>query len=267
MFRHCLLCLFALIIIQPLSGQGQIQNSAFGAGEQLIYDVSYYSSLGDFSAGEARLEVRKEKFNGKPVLQITGVGESNAFFDVFYKVRDRFETRIDPSTLLPYYFIRNTREGGFVFDDTVSFDREQLLYQSSRKKGTIPPDVFDIVSSVYFMRTLSIEDFGSDSLYRMNFYLDDSVYNSVIRYEGKGFVETKWGWMACLKIKPMLILGEVFSNRFPMSVWVTDDLNHIPVLAESEIIVGSVRIELDDYSGLKNPFPKPLSRKQLKKYK
>ena len=266
MRRHFWLCFLALLFLQNISGQA-IKNKAFGPGETLTYEVSYYSALGDFNAGEAHLEVKQEEFNGRPVLQITGIGESNAFFDVFYKVRDRFETRIDTSTLLPYYFIRNTREGNYVFDDTVTFERDALKYASSRSTGTIPPDVFDIVSAVYFMRNLSIEDFGPDSAYYMNFYLDDSVYNSVIKFEGHGIVETKWGWIKCLKIKPMLILGEVFSDRFPMSVWVTDDVNHIPVLAESEIIVGSVRVELEDYSNLKHPFATPLTRKELKKYK
>ena len=115
------------------------------------------------------------------------------------------------------------------------------------------------------MRTLSVEDFGPDSIYRLNFHLDDSVYQSVIKYEGKVVVETKWGWLPCLKIIPMLVLGEVFSDKYPMTVWITDDENHVPVLAESEIIVGSVRIELIDFDGLKNPFIEPLTREELRK--
>jgi hypothetical protein len=34
---------------------------------------------------------------------------------------------------------------------------------------------------------------------------------------------------------------------------VTDDLNRIPVLIESELSVGRVKIELTGYSGLSNP--------------
>jgi hypothetical protein len=52
-----------------------------------------------------------------------------------------------------------------------------------------------------------------------------------------------------------------------MTVWITDDENHVPVLAESEIVVGSVRIELIDFDGLKNPFIESLSRKELKEFK
>jgi len=36
-------------------------------------------------------------------------------------------------------------------------------------------------------------------------------------------------------------------------LWVTDDKNKLPILAKSEVIVGSVVMELTDFSGLSNP--------------
>jgi hypothetical protein len=35
-------------------------------------------------------------------------------------------------------------------------------------------------------------------------------------------------------------------------MWVTDDKNHVPLLAESAILVGTVKLELIKYSGLAN---------------
>jgi len=37
-----------------------------------------------------------------------------------------------------------------------------------------------------------------------------------------------------------------------MTLWVTDDENKLPVLAKSAVIIGSVKMELTNYSGLKN---------------
>jgi hypothetical protein len=51
----------------------------------------------------------------------------------------------------------------------------------------------------------------------------------------------------------MVATGEVFSNPYPMTLWVTDDKNKLPVLGKSAVIVGSVKMELIKYSGLKNP--------------
>lgn len=262
-----------LFIVSNLSSyalfsQKSINNNAFESGELLEYEVSYSSAFGDFAAGKAWVSTNEWiDEDGNSGFHITGTGETNNFFDIFYKVVDRFESKVNKGSLLPIHFIRNTKEGNYIFDDTVYFNRIVDTAFTLRDKIPIPDNVHDIVSAVFHMRTLSVKDFGDDSAYYFNFYLDDSIYNSVIKYEGKGIVETKWGWLPCLMVKPMLATGEVFTNKYPMYVWVTDDENHIPVMAESEIIVGSVRMELRDYKGLKNPFISALTRKELKKYK
>ena len=51
----------------------------------------------------------------------------------------------------------------------------------------------------------------------------------------------------------MVVTGAVFSQPYPMDLWITDDKNHIPILAKSAVIVGSVKMELVKYKGLKNP--------------
>lgn len=251
-----------------LFAQSPVVNNAFRHGEQLDYEVKYNYSLDEFTAGKAVINTNEwTDKQGNIGFHFVGTGETNNFFDIFYKVTDRFESKVDSSTLLPHYFIRNTREGNYIFDDTVHFNREHDTAITLRKKILIPDDVHDIVSAVFYMRTLSVEDFGDDSAYYFNFYLDDSVYNSVIKYEGRGIIETKWGWLPCLMVKPMLATGEVFTNKYPMFVWITDDENHIPIMAESEIIVGSIKMELTDFKGLKNPFIQPLTKKELKAYK
>ena len=35
------------------------------------------------------------------------------FYDKFYKVRDKYESYIDTTTMQPYKFIRNVYEGGY----------------------------------------------------------------------------------------------------------------------------------------------------------
>ncbi len=261
-------CMLGMLMVNDLIPQNPPGNNAFKIGEQLEYEVNYSSVLGDFTAGKAIVNIHEwVDENGNIGYQFIGNGETNNFFDIFYEVVDRFESKVAGNTLFPHHFIRNTHEGTYIHNDTVFFDRAFDSAYSIRKKLLVPDDVHDIVSAVFYMRTLSVEDFGEDSLYHLNFYLDDSVYNSVIKYEGRGIIETKWGWLPCLKVWPMLAIGEVFTNKYPMSVWITDDENHIPIMAESEIIVGSVKMELIDFKGLKNPFIKPLSKQELKSYK
>ena len=252
------LLIFCISAANVLFSQDTVINKAFKAGEYLKYRVYYSSSLGNLTAGEAILTVNEwgKSIPGiiKDQYRITGIGNSKGMFNWFYKVRDKFETFVDTSTLLPYVFIRKTNEGGYLQNDVVDFNRERLEVITNHKDTTkIPADVHDFVSALYYMRTLSIDDFDADSMYYINFFLDDSVYRSAVKFAGKSKVSTKLGTITCLKIAPMMASGEVFAEKYPMFVWISDDENHVPILAESKVVVGSVKMELIEYSGLVEP--------------
>lgn len=256
MWKRLLLIFF---IAGALNAEAQLRehaNEAFDNKEFLRYSV-YYSSLltGNVVAGEATIEVKSHKklFFDRPVWQIVGEGKSKGAFNWFYKVRDRFESYVDKEALVPYLFIRRTREGNYVQDDDVYFYHSEKKAISRTATTAIPENVQDFVSALFFMRTLSLDDFDADSSYYLDFLLDDSVYVSKIKYQGTEYIKTSIGTFRCLKIAPMMATGKVFADAYPVSVWVTDDKNHLPILAEAKVIVGSIKMELIDYKNLLNP--------------
>lgn len=248
-----LVLLGALTQAQPLRNH---PNNAFGDKEFTRYSV-YYSSLltGNVIAGEATIEVKSHKkpFFDREVWHIVGEGKSKGAFNWFYKVRDRFESFVDKEALIPYLFVRRTREGDYFKDDDVYFYHDQRIAVSHTASKPIPANVQDFVSALFFMRTLSLSDFDADSSYYIDFFLDDSVYVSKVKYQGTEYIKTSLGSFRCLKIAPMMATGEVFADAYPVSVWVTDDKNHLPVLAEAKVIVGSIKMELIEYRNLLNP--------------
>jgi hypothetical protein len=84
--------------------------------------------------------------------------------------------------------------------------------------------------------------------------LDDTVYSTKVMFMGKETIKCALGKVRCIKIKPQVLTGTVFKDPYPVLLWVTDDKNRVPILAESEILVGKVKLELVSYSGLKNSF-------------
>jgi hypothetical protein len=244
---------------------------AFSPGEKLVYRVFYSSAIIDATAGEAVLTITEtdsiDPASGDSVAmyKILGTGSSKGLFDLFFTVRDTFESYIDKKSLLPYYFVRKTYEGNYVRKDFVAFNRDSLIAKTSRKVIDIPQNVFDLMSAFYYMRQIDVDDYGDDSMYLVNFYLDDSVYYSAIKFVGRDTLKTKQGLIPTLKIAPMMATGEVFAKKYPMYLWVSDDKNHIPVLASSEVIVGSVKMELKSYKNLKYPFVKQPKKKKRKK--
>lgn len=254
-----LLLLLALVLFSG-SLAGQVRqfhnNEAWGEDEFTRFRV-YYSSLmtGNVTAGEATIEVSatRKKFFDRETWKISATGVSKGAFNWFYKVRNRYESWIDKQAIIPYLFVRHTREGDYSKDDEVYFYHEQGIATSRTATKKIPANVHDFVSALFFMRTLNVESFGADSSYYLDFFLDDSVYMSKVKYLGKEIIETELGMFRCLKIAPMMATGNVFANAYPMFVWVTDDKNHLPLLAESKVIVGSVKMELTEYKNLRNP--------------
>jgi len=56
-----------------------------------------------------------------------------------------------------------------------------------------------------------------------------------------------------LKFHPVIQTGRIFKNEDDLNVWISDDNNKVPLLAEAKILVGSIKMELEDYSGLASP--------------
>lgn len=111
----------------------------------------------------------------------------------------------------------------------------------------------DIFSAFYYCRTLDFSNLHLGERFPVDFLLDDSIYVSLIEFAGREEVKTDIGTFRCLKFKPMVATGKVFSQPYPMDIWVSDDQNRIPILAKSAVIVGSVKLELMEYTGLANP--------------
>ena len=69
----------------------------------------------------------------------------------------------------------------------------------------------------------------------------------VVKSIRKETIKTKYGKFNAIKLKPLLLKGSVFEGGEKMTIWVSDDGNHIPVRVESPIIVGSLKIDLMNY--------------------
>ncbi|HSH53034.1 MAG TPA: DUF3108 domain-containing protein, partial [Bacteroidales bacterium] len=56
-----------------------------------------------------------------------------------------------------------------------------------------------------------------------------------------------------IKFSALLVEGTIFKGGEDLLIWVTDDLNRIPVLIEAKILIGSVKATLLSTENLKFP--------------
>lgn len=231
-----------------------VDNLSFNGNEQINFKI-FYNVIGLYvDAGTASFTISNTKLNGNPVYHIVGLGTSNPSYDWIFRVRDRYETYIDTSSLKPYRFVRHVEEGGFRKDELVTFNHQAQTAVSAKGTFKVPNCIQDVLSAIYYARNIDFSKHAVGEKIPFSMFIDDEVFNLYIRYLGKEVIKTKYGIFNAIKFKPMLISGTVFKGGEVMTVWVSDDGNHLPLRIESPISVGSVKIDMMKYKNLRYPF-------------
>jgi hypothetical protein len=255
-----LISLYLLFLIPFLSSAQELNTIAFKRGEKITYRFYYHSAVtGNVTAGELVSEIKPYAayIDGNPSYHVVMEGKTKGAFNWFFKIRDRFETYIDEHKLAPRLFKKRIKEGDYETSRDVRFepDSGRIFYHNLKNgmKGTVHShlNVQDIVSSLYYIRNWDFSQAKPGHKYYLNIFIDDSIHKIQFEYIGLQKVETKLGKIECLTFKPHVLTGNVFAEESPMTVYVSNDANHLPIFAVSKVMVGSVRMELIDYQGLK----------------
>jgi hypothetical protein len=235
------------------------RNTAFQKNEVLTYSV-FYSVIGLYvNAGTATFSLTLENLNGKPVYHAIGAGNSNSSYDWIFKVRDRYESYFDTTHLQPLKFVRHVDEGGYRKDQIVVFNQQNNIATSNDGSYKVPNCTQDVLSAVYNARNIDFNKYRPGDKIPFTMFLDNELYNLYIRYLGKEVVKTKYGRFRAIKFKPLLVKGTMFEGGEKMTVWVSDDPNHIPLRIESPIVIGSVKVDMMQYRNLRYPLSSKLS--------
>ena len=238
-------------------------NTVFGDGEQIRYTVSYNWGPVWVDAGLVTFVTKKEDFQGKTVWHLKGTGKTFASYDFLFKVRDYFDSWTEQDSFKPLSFRRYVYEGGYTLLNTLNFDYHQGKVLANTKSNDNPPRLdtlpvqqcaFDMLSAVYYTRTLDFSNTQPGFKQNVKVVLDDAYFDIYIRILGKEIVESTDGKRYhCIKFAAKMVQGTIFKGDEDVVVWVTDDANKIPVYIEAKIIIGTIKAYLKDTKGLKNP--------------
>jgi len=226
-------------------------STAFKEGEVLTYRLHY----GIIDAGIAILEVKPSvmEISGRKVYHVVGNGYSKGTFDWFFKVRDRYETFIDKDAMVPWMFVRRVDEGGVKFSQDYVFNHyTKKVDVGSGEKYDVPVGIQDMLSAFYAARNLDFSVAKEGDIFSLNSFIDKELWPVKMRYIGKETIDCEIGTYKCLKFRPIVQKGRVFKSEEDLTVWITDDKNHIPLRAQAKILVGSVKMDITNASGLAN---------------
>jgi hypothetical protein len=233
---------------------GGVRNTAFKAGEMLKYRVSYsLAKVLNAGGGEATFTTTLDRMNGKNVYHVVGQGSTYGITDKFFKVRDKYESYIDTATLQPYKFVRDVNEGGYKTYENVTFVKATNTAITTQGVYAIPSCIQDVLSAIFYARNINFNKLKPGDKIPFDMFLDRQVYHLYIRYLGKETMRTTYGKFRTIKFKPLLVKGTIFEGGEKMTVWVTDDPNHIAVRIESPIAVGMIKVDMIDNRNLRYP--------------
>ncbi|MDG1098167.1 MAG: DUF3108 domain-containing protein [Bacteroidia bacterium] len=261
------LCVFTTSAFQSSSPENQVdgfefrtvKNTAFKEGEKLTFRVHY----GFINAAKVTMNVdgSKSTVNKRKVYKTTVDGRTFKSFDWAFKVRDKFESWVDARSLAPLRYAKSVREDDYTDKDYAIFMHGNKKLKNTEGILNIPSYTQDIASALYYARNLDLQHAKKGDSYPINIYLDNTIYKLSFKVTGKEIIRSDIGKVRCIKLQPKLVVDRVFKGDDDMTIWVTDDANKIPIRIKSALKVGSIKVDLTKYSGLKNNFSSMVKKK------
>lgn len=219
------------------------EGSSLPEYEKLTFDVMWQF----VAVGEATLELRGfDEVDGRKAHHIYSHAKTKPFFDEVFPVRDVNEAWLDKESMSALRFISDISEGGWKKKETIYYNQAAntfLLNDNGKmQKGKIPEYVQDVLTALYYVRTINLE-IGKE--YTFDAHTGDLSWPlkvKVIKTEKK---KTGAGTFDCIVVEPMIREDAgIFKAQGSILVWLTNDEKKMPVYLKAKIPVGSINASL-----------------------
>ena len=248
-FLRCLRCLAyfiscSLAVFNTALAQGTSSGArSFQIGERLVYEITWLNIL----AGTAVLEVGDGGMAGdRPLEKLVTTAQSSPMLTKFYRVDNRVESLVDPTTLQSDRMTFRRREGKRKNDFEYTFHHREgtvtVIKDGVTETLTIPPETLDAISCLYHVRNTLPMKPGSSLT--MNVHHDKKNYKLTVRVEEVETIEGSWGKSQTARVLVVMPFQGIFLNQGNIKVWFTTDERKIPLRMKARVIIGSVVADL-----------------------
>ena len=242
------------IFLSLINLSGISQPTVYKPGERVDYVINY----GPITAGRVILELKEATYNGKPAWHSKLEGKTTGMADALFKVRDIYESYMEPETGLPVFTIRDINEGRYKKYNEVIFDhvtRSDSAILTSDLTGVhiAPKGILDVLSCFYHFRNnvmpVRESTIKRGDIITVTTWFTDELFPVRLRYITTEEIKTKAGKIKCHKFNPVTEVGRLFKTEEDISVWFSADKNFLPVKVRFDIFVGAFVVEMTSYKG------------------
>lgn len=229
---------------------------AYLPGEHLTYRFAF----GFFDAAVADVAVHTSSTPNQWDLVVHG--ETIRGFRWVFEVDDLYRSTIDAASGWPIEFERDINEGGYELWQHYQFQWEDLSVKTATARGNSPPTHqehelprrgHDMVSGLFALRQIPWHEKHPGDTVRIGLFMDEEWFDLELVHEGYQRIEAAGQMWNCIALQPVVQTGRIWKQSDDLRVYVSNDGRHIPVLAETRILFGKIRMELAHASGLRNP--------------
>jgi hypothetical protein len=245
--RRSILCIFLLFSIKISVAQKATPKVPFYPEESVDFSLKY--SI--FKIGEAHLvfSLNQNCLGANIIAYAESSGLMKFFKDIFFK----YECCMDTVTGLPSSDSRILIEGDYIDISTVYYDHlsrndSSLIYSLKTDTVVVPKNIYDLLSGFYRYRANYLGDnVPLDYSVSTTTFFIDNVWDLTIRYCGKDTIDTKYGSIECLKVKPVTIIGHFFRTTDAITIWFANDRYYMPVKFSIDLKLGTLVGSISDY--------------------
>src|SRR5690606_1939150 len=169
-----------------ISTFGFAQNFLFTPCENLLFAASYNMSGVLTELAQVNMETSEIKTSKATLLRLKCTAATYSKWDNFFKIRDLYESYVSPTTVKPYLYKRDIYEGGYSKFVQYKYSHSKGTVASvikKKKKGggtydqnntlSISSNTKDIVSTIYYLRTLDLNSYSPGKTVTMTVLFDN----------------------------------------------------------------------------------------------
>lgn len=232
-------------------------NVGIPAGEKLVFVGSYNMSGLMTQLAQVTLSTDMISTAKNTYLHLNCELETYAKWDKFFKIRDLYESYVDPITLKPSLYKRSIDEGGWTKKEKYVFKGNSVTSTAKKrnkpettKTFTIGGSTQDVVSIMYKLRTMDLSKMKTGQSQAFTIVFDEKQIPVTVKLLGTETVSAgNLGSKNCYKLS-IGAKTDVLKGKDKNLIYLTADTKKIPVLMKFSIPVGTGQLALTSASGI-----------------
>lgn len=234
-------------------------NAQIKPNETLVFAGSYEVSGMMTNIAQVTMQTETMNTSKKSYLHLSLEMATFTKWDTFFKIRDLYESYVDPKTLKPSLYKRNIFEGGYYKTEKYSFQPNGKTVISVTKKMKKPevsktfnigPSTVDVVSMIYKLRTVDFSKLKVGQALSYVIVFDSKEFPVSVKLLGKETVHAgNLGKKECYKLAIGAKTNKLKGTDKNL-IWLTTDAKHIPCMIKFSIPVGVGQLTLSKATGI-----------------